>query len=338
MRITLKDAAEKLKSAEKILVTAHTNPDGDAIGSTLAMLQILRAMNKNVSAYIDDKIPKNFLTLPFVNEIIRPAENEKISADLLVVLDTSIDRIGKIHEITDAPILNIDHHVTNRGEDGDLYVEPTAAATCEIIFKLCGELGVELTKEIAVCLYAGLATDTGFFNYSNTKPATFRAAASLVECGVQPNLIAEKFEERTFRELKVMSAALQTTKLFFGGKVVGMFIGEELFKQTDTTEGFIDLIRVIDSVDVAFLLTCREENLCRVSMRSKTVNVAEIANKLGGGGHIRAAGCTLQKSFADAKNSLIHAIGQYMVETKKLTAQEFLSNQEIALADFEILE
>ena len=336
MRINLENAAKKLKSAEKILVTAHTNPDGDAIGATLAMLQIIRAMGKNVFAYIDDKIPKNFLSMPCVEEIRQPVENEKISADLLVVLDTATDRIGKVREMTDAPILNIDHHVTNRGEDGDLYVEPEAAATCEIIFKLCGELEVGLTKEIAICLYSGLATDTGFFNYSNTKPATFRAAAALVECGVKPNLIAEQFEERTFREVKVMSAALQTTKLFFGGKVVGMFIDEELFKQTDTTEGFIDLIRVIDSVDVAFLLTQREKNLCRVSMRSKTVNVAEIANKLGGGGHVRAAGCTLQKNFAEAKNILIHAIGQYMIETKKLNAQEFLMNQEISLADFEI--
>lgn len=336
MKLTLTEVAEKLESAEKILLTAHINPDGDAIGSVLAMLQILRAMKKNVYAYIDDKIPKNFLTLPCVNEIHQPAENEKISADLLVVLDTSVDRIGAVRNLTDAPILNIDHHVTNKGSEGNLYVEPTAAATCEIIFNLCGEFNFNITKDIAVCLYSGLATDTGFFNYSNTKPATFRVAASLVECGVQPNLIAEQCEERTFREVKVMSAALQTTKLFFGGKVVGMFIDEKLFKQTETTEGFIDLIRVIDSVDVAFMLTCRGNNICRVSMRSKTVNVAEIAKKLGGGGHIRAAGCTLQTDFADAKITLIHAIGQYMVETKKLTAKEFLSNQETALADFEI--
>lgn len=336
MKLNLRETVEKINSAEKILLTAHINPDGDAIGSVLAMLQILRGMGKDVSAYIDDKIPKNFLTMPCIEEIKQPTGEEKISADLLVVLDTSTDRIGKVHDITDAPILNIDHHVTNKGEEGVLYVEPTAAATCEIIFYLCGELNFEITKDIAVCLYSGLATDTGFFNYSNTKPATFRAAAALVECGVKPNLIAEQFEERSFSELKVMSAALQTTKLFYGGRVIGMFIDEELFKQTDTTEGFIDLIRVIDSVDVAFILTCREKNICRVSMRSKTVNVAEIANKLGGGGHIRAAGCTLQKNFADAKNVLLHAIGQYMIETKKLTAKEFLSNQEISLADFEI--
>lgn len=328
MIITLKEAAEKLKSAEKILVTAHVNPDGDALGSTLAMLQILRAMNKNVCAYIDDKLPKNFSELPCITEINRPADNEKISADLMVVLDTSADRIGKVADITDAPILNIDHHVTNKNDSGDLYLESETAATCEIIFKLCHELDVKISTDIAVCIYTGLATDTGFFNYSNTKPATFRAAAELVECGVKPNLIAEQVEKRTAGEVQVMSEALQTTKIYFGGKVAGMFVDEELAKLTDSTEGLIDLIRVIDSVDVAFLLKAKEKNICRVSMRSKTVNVAEIANKLGGGGHIRAAGCTLNMSFDDAKNILIKTIGEHM----NLSA----NSDEIALADFEV--
>ena len=336
MKINLNEVAEKISAAEKILVTAHINPDGDAIGSTLAMLQILRALNKNVCAYIDDKLPKNFVTLPFADEIKRPAENEKISADLVIILDTAPDRIGNVLKMTGAPILNIDHHVTNKNEENFLYVDAQAAATCEIIFRLTKVLGVTITEDIAICLYTGLATDTGFFNYSNTKPATFRAAAELVECGVKPNLIAEQVEKRTAREVKVISLALQTAKLFYGGKVVGMFIDENLAKKTDTTEGLIDLIRVIDSVEVAFLLTAKGENICRVSMRSKTVNVSEIAQKLGGGGHVRAAGCTLEKSFNDAKNILLRAIGEYMVETEKLSAAEFEEDREIALADFEI--
>ena len=336
MKITLNEAAEKIKSAKKILVTAHINPDGDAIGSTLAVLQILRAMHKDISAYIDDKLPKNFSTLPFAEEINRPQENEKISADLLIILDTAPDRIGKVLELTDAPILNIDHHVTNKNDEIFLYVEPTAAATCEIIFRLAKILGVQITEDIAICLYTGLATDTGFFNYSNTKPATFRAAAELVECGVKPNLVAENVEKRTAQEVKVISAALQTAKIFFGGKVVGMFVDENLAKQTDTTEGLIDLIRVIDSVDVAFLLTEKSKNFCRVSMRSKTVNVSEIAQRLGGGGHIRAAGCTLEKNFDDAKSILLNAIGRYMVDTNKMSQIDFDGKKEVALADFRI--
>ena len=160
MKITLQLAVARLRAADNILVTAHVNPDGDAIGSTLAMLQILRAMGKNVAAYIDDKIPKNFTVMPFAEEIRQPREDEKFSADLILILDTSPDRIGKVKNLTDAPILNIDHHITNNGDEGDLYVDANAAATCEIIFQLCKELDAEISKNVAVCLYTGLATDT----------------------------------------------------------------------------------------------------------------------------------------------------------------------------------
>lgn len=336
MKITIRETAEKIKSARNILITAHINPDGDAIGSTLAMLHMLESMNKNVRAYIDDKLPKNFSVLPRENEIRRPEPGEKFDADLLIVLDTSPDRIGRVRELTDAPILNIDHHVTNHNDEGDLYLEQTAAATCEIIYKLGLELRIKFNKDIAFCLYTGLATDTGFFNYSNTKPATFRVAADLVELGVCPNEIAEQVEKRTLRDVKTMCVALGTTKLFYGGKVAGMFIDEEFAKKVETTEGLIDLIRVIDSVDVAFLLTCKEKNFCRVSMRSKAVNVSDIAQKLGGGGHIRAAGCSLKTGYDEAKNTVIRSIGEGMVAQGFLSQKDFEEDRELALVDYAI--
>lgn len=333
MKITLQLAVARLRAADNILVTAHVNPDGDAIGSTLAMLQILRAMGKNVAAYIDDKIPKNFTVMPFAEEIRQPREDEKFSADLLLILDTSPDRIGKVKNLTDAPILNIDHHITNNGDEGDLYVDANAAATCEIIFQLCKELDAEISKNVAVCLYTGLATDTGFFNYSNTRPSTLRAAADLVEAGVEPNLISEQVEIRSFRDIQIMSAALQTTKLFYGGKVAGMFIDRELYKQVETTEGLIDLIRVIDGVEVAFLLTEKERDVCRVSMRSKGVEVSSIAKRLGGGGHVRAAGCTINENLDTSKRLLIRTIGEFMIENGYLRPLDFENREEINLAD-----
>ena len=336
MKITLPVAAAKLREAKKILVTAHVNPDGDAIGSTLALMQVLREMGKTAQVYIDDKLPRNFSVMPFAEEIRRPREDEKFDADLLVILDTSLDRIGNVRNLTDAPILNIDHHVTNKSEDIDLYVEPGAAATCEIIFKLCHELDIKITRNIAVCLYTGLATDTGFFKYSNTKPATLRAAAELVEAGVQPNLISEQLEKRSLHDVKIMSEAVLTTKLFYSGKVVGMFIGEELQRKVDNTEGLIDLIRVIDTADVAFLIKCTEENVCRVSLRSKMTEVSDLAKRLGGGGHIRAAGCTINKNFDEAKQILIRTIGEYMLENGYLTPAEFEDRAEISLADYEL--
>ena len=336
MKITLQEAAAKIQSANKIIVTSHINPDGDAIGSTLAMVQILSSMGKQVETYIDDKIPKNFLVMPFAEKISRPRDYEKLSADLLLVLDCEPERTGAVKKVVDAPILNIDHHVTNNGEDGDLYVDATAAATCEILLNLCHELQAELTKNIAVCLYTGLATDTGFFNYSNTKPSTFRAAAELVEAGVEPNLVSEQLEKRSYRDIKIMSAVLQTTKIYYGGKVAGMFINRELFKEVDTTEGLIDLIRVIDGVEVAFLITEKEKNVCRISMRSKGVEVSDIARRLGGGGHVRAAGATINKNLDMAKMLLVRTIGEFMVEKGWMRAIDFENRDEISLANFKV--
>lgn len=311
MLITLKQAADKLKAANKILITAHVLPDGDAIGSTLAVMQMLRAMGKSAQVFIDDDVRKNLRALPHFEEIRRPVEGEKVDADLLLILDTSLERIGNVAKMTDAPILNIDHHVTNKGDGVELYVEPDAAATCEIVFNLAGELGATVTPEIATCLYTGLATDTGFFKFSNTRAQTLRTAAELVACGVEPNLISEQMEKRTAAEVLSMRAALNSLKIFYGGRVAGMFLDlENSMKKCDSTEGFIDLIRVIDGVDVAFLISEKAEKVCRVSMRSKGVDVSKIANSLGGGGHVRAAGCTLYEKLDDAEKILVDAIGK----------------------------
>ena len=248
--------------------------------------------------------------MPCVDKVERPNDTDIIDTDLLVILDASPDRIGRVLQITKAPILNIDHHVTNDGENVNLYLEAEAAATCEIIFKLQKFLSVEMNKDIAQCLYTGIATDTGFFIYANTRPSTMRAAADLIEAGVKPNLIAEQMERKSLSEVQGMIEALKTTKLFFDGKVVGIFIDENLSHQVDSTEGFIDLVRIIDDVEIAFLLTYKAENFCRVSMRSRNVDVSEIAAKLGGGGHIRAAGCSIKAPFDIAKLIIINAIGE----------------------------
>ena len=257
MLITLKDAATKLKSANKILITAHVQPDGDAIGSTLAAMLMLRSLGKTAQVFIDDTARKNLHALPHFAEIKRPAEGETFDADLLLVLDTSTDRLGNVRKMTDAPILNVDHHVTNKGGDGDLYVEPDAAATCEIVFELARELGATITPEIATCLYTGLATDTGFFQYSNTRANTLAVAAELVACGASPNFVSEQMEKKTFAEVQGLSVALDSLEIFYDGKVAGMTLDYATAKKFDSTEGFIDQIRVIDTVDVAFLITER---------------------------------------------------------------------------------
>lgn len=310
MLITLNQAVTKLKAANKILVTSHIQPDGDAIGSTLAMMMILRSLGKNAQVFIDDTVRRNLHALPHFDEIRRPVEGEIFDADLMLILDTSPDRIGNVRKLTDAPILNVDHHVTNTGEGVELYVETKAAATCEIVYKIARELDAAITNEIATCLYTGLATDTGFFQFSNTRAETLATASELIKCGVSPNFISEQMESKTLAEVCGLREALNSLKMYCGGKVAGMILDHATVKKFDSTEGFIDEIRVIDTVDVAFLITEKSPNVCRVSMRSKGVDVSKIAASLGGGGHIRAAGCTLKTNLIDAEKILLDAIGQ----------------------------
>ncbi|MBR1886782.1 MAG: DHH family phosphoesterase, partial [Schwartzia sp.] len=141
MKITIEDVAEKLMAANKLLITAHVNPDGDAIGSTLALAALLRGKGKTAVVMLDDKLPKNLSFLPGYDAIVRPEEGEKADAEMLVILDTSLDRIGKVAKAAEGlPVLNIDHHISNDGKADFLYND-NRAATAEIIFELVERLG-----------------------------------------------------------------------------------------------------------------------------------------------------------------------------------------------------
>ena len=313
MKISLKEAARKLFEAEKLVIASHVNPDGDAIGSSLGLMHALQGMGKEVQVLIDDDIPAIFSVLPGYEVIRRPETGDaKIRADLFVILDTSPDRIGISGEVVEAHVLNIDHHVTNKGEAEFSYVDSGRAATAEIVYELIREMGREFTSEIAACIYTGIATDTGFFRYSNTTPFTMRAAAELMEHGARPHIISEAMEQKSYAVVKGMAAAMQTIERFCNGRAAGLFMDRELTAGIENTEGFIDMVRVIEGVDVAVLLKCKEEKLCRVSMRSKGMDVAKIAAGFGGGGHVRAAGCTLEMNFADAKRAIMQAIEEAM--------------------------
>ena len=309
MKITLKQAAEKLMTAKKFLLTAHVNPDGDAIGSTLALAALLRAKGKDAIVMIDDKLPKNLSFLPGYDKIVRPEEGKKVDAELLVILDTSLDRIGEVGKAAAGlPVLNLDHHISN-DEKADFLYNDNRAAAAEIVFELVERLGGEFTPEIATPLYTGIATDTGFFKFSNTRPETMRAAARLLEAGVRPEQVSEALEEKPESVVRGQAAALQTMELSYNGRVAGLYLDKELATSLDTTEGFIDFVRVIEGVEIAVLIKCMDENFCRVSVRSKGLDVSKVAMKFGGGGHIRAAGFSVKKPLTEAKKDVLDALG-----------------------------
>lgn len=314
MRISLEATMERLLAVEDILITAHVNPDGDAIGSSLALMGILKQYHKKVRVLIDDDIPAVFSVLPDCALIHKPEEHYQ--ADLLVVLDTSLDRLGAVLDhVTVGQILNIDHHISNDEKADWLYLDAERAATAEIVFQLLQLTDMPLTLDVAYALYTGIATDSGFFRYSNTTPFTMRAAARLLDVGVQPHRISEAMEQKPYALVQGMAAAMQTIELFSGGKIAGLFLNQALTESIDSTEGFIDFVRVIEGVDVAVLLKCKEEKLCRVSMRSKATDVSKIAMQFQGGGHVRAAGCTLFMPFEDAKKTILQALFDAMKES-----------------------
>ena len=310
MKITLEAAAEKLLAAQKLLITAHVNPDGDAIGSALALAAFLRGRGKEATVMIDDRLPKNLSFLPGYDKIVRPEESRKSDAELLVILDTSFDRIGEVEKAAAGmPVLNLDHHISNDGKADFLYND-NRAATAEIVFEIVDRFGGEFTPEIAIPLYTGLATDTGFFKFSNTRPETLRAAARLLEAGVRPEQVSEALEEKPEALVRGQAAALQTMELSYGGRVAGLYLDKELATSLESTEGFIDFVRVIEGVDIAVLVKCMDENFCRVSVRSKGIDVSKVAMKFGGGGHIRAAGFSVKKPLAEAKKDVLEALGE----------------------------
>lgn len=307
MQISLSETVDRLKQAQSVIITAHVSPDGDALGSTLALRALMRKMGKQAEVVIDDKLPKNMAFLPGYDEILRPADY-KGNADMLIIADTDSSRIEGVAEIAKGlPILNIDHHISNNGEADYILLEKRAAAS-EMVYEIVTELGAELTLDIALPIYTGLATDTGFFKFSNTKASTMHAAAVLIEAGVQPHVVSEAIEAKPAELVHAQMEALETMEIAANGRIAGLFLGHELMEHIESTDGFIDMVRVIEGVDVAVLVKCVDEKVCRVSMRSKDIDVRKIAESFGGGGHIRAAGCTLNMELPEAKATLLAAI------------------------------
>lgn len=311
MKITMDAAVQMLRDAQTVVLTSHIRPDGDAIGSTLGLMHVLRAQGKEVRILIDDEIPRIFSILPGVDQIERPIESQCYTADLLVVCDVELGRTGASVSAVDAVrLLNIDHHVTNDEKAEHLCLNPKAAATCEIVYDLVRILGIMPMLDAAVCLYTGMATDTGFFRFSNTTPHTMRAAADLLEIGVKPNIVSTAMEMKSYDEVMAQVRAIRNLEMFFDGRVAAVFIDEERAREVTTTEGLLDELRVIEGTQIVFFMKWLEKDTYRISMRSKGTNVSRIAQKFDGGGHIRAAGCTIHAPFAEARTAILDAIGE----------------------------
>lgn len=302
MEISLPRVAEMLHSASTIVLTAHVHPDGDSLGSMLALYQALQADGKKVHLLLDDVVPATYHFLPNWKKISKPVDNDRFTTDLLVILDASdIERIGKVQNAVKAPILNIDHHISNTRFADYTYIDSKVAATGEIILELLNLMKYKVTADIGTCLYTAIATDCGFFRYANTSASTLRYAADLVEAGAQPQSISEALEQRSLSNIVTLTKVLQTIEMHYEGKIATMTIFPDLLHDPDeNTEGFINYARSIEGVEIAILFRAIDEQTVRISFRSHRADVSQVALAFGGGGHIRAAGCTVHDTLENA--------------------------------------
>ncbi len=314
-----------IKENRKFLIVGHINPDGDSVGSCVALALGLKKLGKSVYVLGKDPVPEIFRFLPR-SELIK---NKLPSADfdVLFLLDcNSFERTGFSASggsarggkgLTAKSVVVIDHHMTAvKSKCRINMIYPDASATGELVHAILKKLSVSIDKKIATNLYTAIFTDTGGFKYSNTSVRTLRIAADLIEAGVNTWKVSQEVYEsipvNRFRLLTLTLSALEIK-----GKISCITVTQNMFRKTKTTaedtEHFVEHARVIKGVEVAILLRENGKNSYKISLRSKgKINVAHIADKFGGGGHANAAGCKMRGTYTQVKNKIIKSVKKAM--------------------------
>ena len=311
----------QIKKAQHILLTSHSDPDGDAVSSLLALGLALNNLGKKVTLYNASPIPAVYRFLPSVERIVR-AIRAANTYDVALVLDCGdISRVGEDSStICRMPVvINVDHHISNTGFGDFQLIDPNACSTAEIVYRLIKALNAPIDKAIATSIYTGILTDTGSFRFSNTNPAAFAISREMMELGVQPYSVAQHvFGTYSLERIKLLNLALDSLEISENGKLSIMTITNAMFDYTETqpedVDGMINYARRIQDVKVATLIqeekngTTKSDDTRRfhVSLRSDgSVDVAAIAGAFGGGGHASAAGFQVETTLAKLKSDII---------------------------------
>jgi phosphoesterase RecJ-like protein len=298
--------AAEIRRRQRFVVASHARPDGDAIGSSLAMAFALQRLGKQVRVVSRDTVPPPMQSFPGVDSI-EVTDHVDDPADAVIVLECGDAQRTGIAGLEKGFVINIDHHPGNTMYGAMNWLDLSAAACGEMVFELLGALNVSLTPEIATHVYIAILTDTGAFHYSNITPRTFDICRQCVEAGVNAPAVARSiFDSNNLARLKLYGAVLHRMQLDPTGRIATVCVDQKMARECggtyEDTEGLVNLpLTVKDIVAVAFF----KENGpgdWRVSMRSKgTINVNAIAREFGGGGHTNASGCSARGDFADLK-------------------------------------
>ena len=301
---------DEVKSAKSIAISGHSRPDGDCVGSVMGLyLYLQKEMPEaQIDVYLD-KPAEIFNCISHIEDIKSEFNTEKVY-DVFIVLDSVPDRIGDAAAIYERACkkINIDHHVSNAGCGDVSVVEPERSSTAELLYDLMNPEMID--EEIAKAVYIGIIHDTGVMRYSNTSPRTLQVAAELIKFGFDfPQIIEETFFEKTYLQTQIMGRAVLESVRFMNNRCIVSVVSRRMMEFYQVTskdlDGIINQLQSVKGVDCAIFMYETGTLEYKVSMRSNgRVDVSAVAVKFGGGGHMRAAGCTMNGTYHDTINNL----------------------------------
>jgi phosphoesterase RecJ-like protein len=309
--------AEAIRARDRFVITSHVRPDGDAIGSQLAMAYALHALGKHVRIVNRDAAPAPLLAFPGV-AAIEVADSVDDPADAVIVMESGdLSRTG-VKGLERGYVINIDHHLGNTMYGALNWFDVSAAACGEMVFDLIRELGVALSRDMATHVYVAILTDTGSFHYSSISPRTFDICRQCVEAGVDPPAVARAiFDSSSLGRLKIFGAVLSGMALDDSGRLASLAIDRQLARDCggsyDDTEGLINLPLTVKDIQAVVFFKENGPDDWRVSMRSKgDVDINAVAKQFGGGGHKNASGCSATGKLEDLRETFRRLIVKQM--------------------------
>jgi phosphoesterase RecJ-like protein len=315
MNKLIPEIVNRLTEADRILLVTHVFPDGDNLGASLAMLKGLKSIGKDVRFYLDGDVPRSYDWLPGSENIIAELPPKDGSIWTIVALDSGDpgrmgESFGEWYEES-FPLLNIDHHASNVLYGDINWVDAGYSSTGEMVVEMLDALGVELTRDIATCIFCAIYTDTGRFGYSNTNLRSMSVATRCVKAGARPHETYSKvYASKTLSGLKLLTMALGTLRFFAGDAGCAFHVDQAMFNETGTdasdTENFMETVTQVGEVKIVVFFKEVAPGLIKGSLRCrKPINAYELAAKFDGGGHPRAAGFSIDGAIEEAYDKFI---------------------------------
>lgn len=311
--IDKKEAWEFLKSHENFLLVGHEHADGDDVGALCALHNVLISLGKKATMLLPDPHPQVYNLIETAKKIVNEIpQDEKF--DALVFTDLANLNRGGNFDFPNVDSLCIDHHRTNERYTDYLYLKYKYAATCEMLAEIFFDENIQMDKDTCNALYLGIGTDSGFFKFSCTREHTLLMASKLVGMGADPSYISNRLDEKTEEAMRCFERVAGTVHSYADGKIVIAWMDEEAMKlDGENSDYYANIPRCLKGSEIAALFKYRGEKETRMSLRSKEyANVAELAQEFGGGGHWKAAGCTIHEDFETAEKMFVEKAVKYL--------------------------